>query len=158
AWSRARAWRPSLSAAPPSQPRDAPWTRGCNTSQSRGTGGETPMSKKLSLGLAPLLVIAAFVMTPASALGSAEITWPSCTAPACPHVYKNGVIGQEGKLLRYISWAVSSLHNEKVGTVECHNVFAGNAVNPTGGGRAEGKVQAFFPYECNDPTCAVTMG
>jgi hypothetical protein len=32
------------------------------------------MSKKLSLGLAPLLVIAAFVMTPASALGAAEIT------------------------------------------------------------------------------------
>jgi hypothetical protein len=116
------------------------------------------MSKKLSRGLAPLLLIAAFVMTPASALGAAEITWPSCTAPACPHVYKNGTIGAEGKPVRWIAWGTSQLQNEKLGTVECHNISAGFAVNPTGGGRAEGKVQAFYPYECNDPTCATAIG
>jgi hypothetical protein len=113
---------------------------------------------KLSLGLAPLLVIAAFVMTPASALGAAEITWPSCTAPACPHVYKNGTIGAEGKLVRWIAHGNSQLQNTKLGEVECHNIYAGFAVNPTGGGRAEGKVQAFYPYECTDPTCATALG
>jgi hypothetical protein len=116
------------------------------------------MSKKLSLGLAPLLVIAAFVLTPASALGSAEITWPSCTAPACPHVYKNGIIGAEGKPIRYIGWFVFKFNNTKLGAVECHLILAGFAVNPTGGGRAEGKVQAFTPYECNDPTCVGALG
>jgi hypothetical protein len=120
-----------------------------------GIGGGTSMTNKLSLGLAPLLVIAAFVMTPASALGAAEITWPSCTAPACPHVYKNGTMGPEGEPVQEISWGNSQFHNTKLGEVECHNIYAGFAVNPTGGGRAEGKVQAFFPYECTDETCTV---
>jgi hypothetical protein len=97
-------------------------------------------------------------MTPASALGAAEITWPSCTAPACPHVYKNGVIDAEGAKLRYIEWGVPHLANGKLGVVECHLVSAGFAVNPTGGGRAEGKVQAFDPYECNDPFCTTQNG
>jgi hypothetical protein len=116
------------------------------------------MSKKLSLGLAPLLVIAAFVMTPTSALGAAEITWPSCTAPACPHVYKNGTIGAEGEPVQEISWGNSQFHNTKLGEVECHNIHAGFLVNPTGGGRAVGKVQAFFPYECTDETCTLALG
>jgi hypothetical protein len=124
----------------------------------KGIGGGTPMSKKLSLGLAPLLVSAAFVMTPASALGAAEITWPSCTAPACPHVYKNGAIGAEGDPVREIFWGNIQLHSTKLGEVECHNINAGLLVNPTGGGRAEGKVQAFFPYECNDATCEGALG
>jgi hypothetical protein len=123
-----------------------------------GIGGGTPMSKKLSLGLAPLLVIAAFVMTPASALGAAEITWPSCTAPACPHVYKNGVIEPEGEHLNGIAWGNLQLFNAKLGEVECHSIYAGFSVNPTGGGRAEGKVQAFFPYECTDELCTTQLG
>jgi hypothetical protein len=116
------------------------------------------MSKKLSLALAPLLVIAAFVMTPASALGSAEITWPSCTAPNCPHAYKNGNIQAEGKPLRYIGWGVVQLANTRLGLVTCHLILAGFAENPTGGGRSVGKVQAFDQYECEDPTCAGAAG
>jgi hypothetical protein len=83
----------------------------------------------------------------------ASRTWPSCTAPACPHVYKNGALAAEGARLRYIGWSVFQLTNGKLGIVECHLVLAGKAENPTGGGRAEGKVQAFDPYECNDPVC-----
>jgi hypothetical protein len=116
------------------------------------------MSKKLSLGLAPLLVIAAIVMTPASALGSAEITWPSCTAPSCPHTYLNGVIKKEAAIIRYIEWGNSKLHNTKLEDVECHNIFAGFGENPTGGGRSIGKIQAFYPYECTDPHCTTQLG
>jgi hypothetical protein len=113
------------------------------------------MKKKFFTGLAPLLlVIAACVMTPAPALGSAELVFPSCTAPACPHVYKNGTPETEGKKLRGIAWGTLTLKNTKLGETTCHNIFAGFGVNPAGGGRAEGKVQAFYPYECEDPTCA----
>jgi hypothetical protein len=97
-------------------------------------------------------------MTSASALGAAEITWPSCTAPACPHVYKNGVMGPEGEPVREIFWGNIQLHSAKLGEVECHNINAGLLVNPTGGGRAEGKVQAFFPYECTDEFCTTQLG
>jgi hypothetical protein len=116
------------------------------------------MKKKFFSGLAPLLVIAACVMTPASALGSAEISWPSCTPPACPHVYKNGLIGAEGAKVRGIAWGNLKLTNENLGEVECRNIFAGFGENPAGGGRAVGQVQAFYPYECNDPTCAAAKG
>jgi hypothetical protein len=111
------------------------------------------MKKKFFSGLAPLLVIAACVMTPAPALGSAEIVWPSCVAPNCPHVYKNGTFQAEGKILRYIGWGVLKLANNKLGVSECRNIFAGFMVNPVMGGRAEGKVGAWYQYECTNPTC-----
>jgi len=111
------------------------------------------MNKKFLTCLAPLLVTAAFVVMPAASQG-----FETCTAPNCPHVYKNGTIGAAGKLVRGIAWGTLQLHNEKLGEVECHNVFAGFAENPTSGGAAIGKVQAFFPYECNDPTCAAALG
>jgi hypothetical protein len=116
------------------------------------------MKKKFFTGLAPLLVIAACAMAPGSALGSAEISWPACTAPSCPHIYRNGSIGPENSKIRGIAWGNLALHNERLGDVECRNIFAGFGINPTGGGRAEGSVQAFYPYECNDPTCAAAFG
>jgi hypothetical protein len=97
-------------------------------------------------------------MTPAPAPGSAEITWPSCTAPACPHIFKNGLISAEGHNLRYIEWGVFHFKNAKLGEAECHLILAGFAVNRTGGGRAEGKVQAFTPYECRDGACEGQLG
>jgi hypothetical protein len=116
------------------------------------------MKKKLFTGLAPLLVIAACAMTAPSALGSAEISWPACVAPNCPHIYKNGIIGAENTAIKGIAWGNLTLTNVKLGVVECKNIFAGFGLNPTGGGRSEGKVQAFYPYECNDPTCAAGKG
>jgi hypothetical protein len=117
------------------------------------------MKKMFFTGLAPLLVIAACAMAPASALGvGAEIVWPTCTPPACPHAYTNGVIKKEKALIRGIAWGTLKLHNEKLGDVECHNIFAGVGENPTGGGRAVGQVQAFYPYECVDETCKTNLG
>jgi hypothetical protein len=116
------------------------------------------MKKKFFTGLAPLLVIAACAMAPGSALGSAEIVWPACTPPACPHAYVNGVIKKEAAIIRGIAWATLKLHNEKLEDVECHNIFAGFAENPTGGGRAIGKIQAFYPYECTDTHCTTQLG
>jgi hypothetical protein len=103
------------------------------------------MNRKRLITLAPLLAIAAFAVMPA-------------VAQAVPHVYKNGVIAQEGKIVREIGWGVLHTHSEKLGEVECHAIRAGFEENPTGGGPAKGKVQAFTPYECNDPTCATSLG
>jgi hypothetical protein len=109
--------------------------------------------KKFLIGLAPLLVTAAFAVIPAVSQG-----FETCVAPNCPHVYKNGTIGAEGTKIRGIAWGTGQLHNEKLGEVECHDIFAGFAENPVGGGAAKGKVQAFFPYECKDATCAASLG
>lgn len=112
------------------------------------------MNKKFLIGLAPLLVVtAAFVVMPAVSQG-----FETCVAPNCPHVYKNGVIGGAKVKVRGIAWGTLKLFNEKLGTVECHNVFGGFAENPTGGGPAVGQAQAFYPYECNDPTCKEKLG
>jgi hypothetical protein len=70
-----------------------------------------------------------------------------------PHVYKNGQKQAEGKILRTIAWGTLKLTNSTLGEVECHTVSAGYMENPTGGGAAVGKVQAFDPYECVGETC-----
>src|SRR5262249_18395074 len=125
---------------------------------SSAKGGRKTMTKKLKSGLAPLLVIAAFVMTPAPALGSAEIVWPGCEPPKCPHVYKNGVISHEGKPLRTIAWGNLKFLSQKSGESECNSIWAGSLVNPVGGGRAAGKVGAWYAYACTDPTCEASLG
>lgn len=110
------------------------------------------MNKKFLICLAPLLVTAAFAVMPAV---SQAVPWAACTAPACPHGYINGAIAPEGEQINGIAWGNLQLHNEKLGEVECKNVFAGFGENPVGGGRGIGKVEAFFPFECTDETCTV---
>jgi hypothetical protein len=102
------------------------------------------MPKKLFISLATLVAVAAFAVMPA-------------VSQAAPHVYKNGVLSPEGKKLRLISWGTLKLTNATLGEVICHNVFAGYGENPKGGGAAVGKVQAFFPYECESASC-LTLG
>jgi hypothetical protein len=102
------------------------------------------MNKRLQIGLAPLLAIAALALMPVG-------------AQAAPHVYKNGVIQAEGKKLRTLQWGVFHLANGTAGIVECHAAFEGFLENPTGGGQAKGQVQAFSPYECANPAC-IAMG
>jgi hypothetical protein len=98
------------------------------------------MNRKLLIKLAPLLAIAAFAVVPAA-------------AQAVPHVYKNGVIGAEGKKVRMISWGNLSTANSTFGTPECHSLWGGYLENPTGGGAAVGQAQTFAFYECVSPTC-----
>src|SRR5437879_5666866 len=109
------------------------------------------MNKKLVIGPAALLVIAAFAAMPASSQGA-------CTAPACPHVYINGVMGQEGKELRAIFWMTLRQTSTAFVEANCHHIFAGFTENPTGGGAAKGKIQGYFAYECEDPGCTAAGG
>jgi hypothetical protein len=109
------------------------------------------MSKKLLIGLVPLLAIAAFAEMPA-------VAQAACTPPACPHVYKNGVISPEGRKLRLIGWGTLKLTNSTLGEVECHDMGAGYAENPTGGGTAVGKLQAEVYYECVAEQCKALGG
>jgi hypothetical protein len=113
------------------------------------------MNKKFLICLAPLLVTAAFVVMPAVSQGE---PWAKCVPGACPHVYVNGSVAAQGEPVNGIAWGNLQLHNEKLGEVECKNVFAGFGVNPVGGGNATGKVAAFFPYECTDETCELQLG
>jgi len=98
-------------------------------------------------------------MAPASALGSAEITWPSCVAPNCPHLYKNGVLQKAKTPLPGIAWGTLKFTSASpYGEVECHTISAGFMENPTGGGSAIGKVQGHFPYECESASCKASGG
>jgi hypothetical protein len=114
-------------------------------------GGGRTMNNKLYIRLAPLLAVAAFAVMPAA-------TQASCTAPACPHVYKNATLGAEGKKLREIWWGTLKLHNTTFGEIECHTILGTFEENPVGGGAAKGQVQGFYPYECADTTCTTALG
>jgi hypothetical protein len=109
------------------------------------------MTRRLSLGLAPLLAIAAMSVIPAA-------TQAACTAPACPHVYRNGVMVGEGKKLQVIGWGTIKFTNSHLGEVECHNIGAGYVENPIGGGIAVGKGEAQANYECESPSCKLFGG
>ena len=60
------------------------------------------MSKKLLIGLAPVLATAAFVVMPA-------------VAQALPHYYVDGTKAAEGKLFPDLSWGTLTLATEGVG-------------------------------------------
>src|SRR5262249_53330354 len=109
------------------------------------------VKKKFLIGVAPLVVSAAFVLIPAASQGACG------TAPNCPHTYKNGLILGEGKKLLTMMWGQTKLQNGLVGIAVCQNIFAGVAENPVGGGASTGLVSASFPFECTDATC-LTLG
>jgi hypothetical protein len=100
------------------------------------------MNKRLRIGLAPVLIISAVAALPA-------------TTQAAPHVYENAVKKAEGQKLRYLGWGTLKLKNATLGAFECHHIFAGYLENPAGGSAAEGKTQAFVPYECVSTACTV---
>jgi hypothetical protein len=109
--------------------------------------------KKVYIGLAPLLVTAAFAVMPAT-------TQAACIAPACPHVYHNGVISPEGKHLNYIAWSngLLKLTDSALGEAECRTIWGGYLENPIGGGAAVGKVRSTDWYECTSAVCANSLG
>jgi len=102
------------------------------------------MSKKLYIGLAPLLAIAAFVLTPAVAQATS------------PHWFVNGTEAPHGEPVETISWGQLTLESEPAGIalpVICNNVAGGTIENPKNGGPGVAKTANFATYECKDEEC-----
>ena len=105
------------------------------------------MSKKLTMSLAPLVVVAAFVVMPA------------VSQAATPHYYANGVIQAEGVKVPYISWGKLALTSSNGGSpVECQNAVGGYEENPTGGGSGKEETQGWAAYNCTDAECEAAGG
>lgn len=102
------------------------------------------MSKKLYIGLAPLLAIAAFAMTPAAAQA------------LVPHWYVNGNKLAEGEVVPVIAWGQLTLESEPAGSAAptvCENAAGGTIVNPVGGGAGKGQTTRFSTWNCADTEC-----
>src|SRR5262249_4524412 len=121
--------------------------------RARSKRGITSMKWKC-VSFVSLLAVCAFAAIPTTSQAA-------CTAPACPHVYENGVKAAGGKKVRLIEWGTLTWQHPgspPVHGCECHHVLAGYLENPTDGGPAVGKVQAFSPYECTSPSCIARGG
>jgi hypothetical protein len=104
------------------------------------------MGKKLTISLAPLLVIATFVLTPA-------------IAQATPHYFVNKVLLGPAKQKQTISYGKLSLTASTGGApVECLNVVGGEVENPTGGGAGTGETNGWGVFNCTDTECAAGGG
>jgi hypothetical protein len=95
--------------------------------------------RKVLIGLAPLLAIAALVVpTAAQAV-------PRYFSNSSPLKESNGVVGEAG-VREVVGWGTIELKTEKgwfpVLDALCHNVVAGDVWNPVGGGAGKGKTQA----------------
>jgi hypothetical protein len=97
------------------------------------------MFKKLFIGLAPLLAVAAFAVMPVA-------------AQATGHYYSNGLKIAEGSKKTVIAWGTITLAGVKGGTlpnhITCHNAAGGSIENPVGGGAGVGATEVFVAYEC----------
>jgi len=102
------------------------------------------MSKKLLIGLAPLVVIASFVMMPAAAQALA------------PHWYVDGVKAEEGVKVPVIAWGQLTLEPEPIGvaaSTTCENAAGGFLENPSGGGPGKGQTSRFSTWNCTNAEC-----
>jgi hypothetical protein len=98
------------------------------------------MSKKLWMGLVP--VLAALALMPAA-------------AQAAPHYYKNGALMPEGEKVPVVEWGKLTFHAEPslaAGTT-CENIAGGYVENPVGGGAGLGATLRFTTYNCNNVEC-----
>jgi hypothetical protein len=111
------------------------------------------MSKKLRMGLAPVLLVVAFAVI-------------SAAAHAEPHFYSNhvglpaesGGPGAEGKDI--IAWGRVELITKTLSKLTCFTEWGGDAYNPGGPEGAqpgEGKVDAFAAYDCTEETCEAAL-
>jgi hypothetical protein len=98
------------------------------------------MSKKLLMGLAPLLAMVAFAVMPA-------------VSQATPHFYKNGSKLAEGVKVPVIAWGNLELTAEGVPTTECQNAVGGYVENPKLGGAGVGATESFNAYNCKNAGC-----
>ena len=97
------------------------------------------MSKKLFIGLVPLVVTAAVAVMPVA-------------AQAEPHWYRNGVIIKEGKRVQTVTWGKLTF-NTPVGVIICKWTDAHELYNPVGGGRGLDESFLYDAYECSAPGC-----
>jgi hypothetical protein len=98
------------------------------------------MSKKLWMGLVPIL--AALALMPAG-------------AQAAPHYFKNGTLIPEGEKEPILEWGKLSFEPEPslAAFPTCENVAGGYVENPVGGGAGIGATSRFTTYNCNDAEC-----
>jgi hypothetical protein len=131
-------------------------------------GSSAPCSSLPGSGTSPVAVSAAvtslsnkttyhFRISATNAGGTSTGADQTLTA-ASSHVYKNGVIGGEGKKVRMIGWGTLKFTNATLGEVECHQASAGYLENPTGGRSAAGNMQGSFAYECVSESCKTLGG
>jgi len=112
------------------------------------------MSKKLLMGLAPLVAMMAFAVMPA-------------VSQATDHYFKNsgGTFSNASKLaagvkVPVVAWGNLELTAVGVPTTECQNAVGGFVRNPKGGagegpngGPGEGVTESFNAYNCKNSTC-----
>jgi len=111
------------------------------------------MSKKLFIGVVPLIAAVAFAVTPMA-------------AQATPAHYYSGGLGAgslvaAGEKIPTIAWGTLSLTNLTTGgKVSCHNVIGAVETNPEPGGHegpaGVGETESFNPYECESAACTPT--
>ncbi len=108
------------------------------------------MSKKLFIGVVPLIAAVALAVTPMA-------------AQATPGHYFSGGLGASsrvaaGEKVATIAWGTLSLTNLTTGgKVSCHNVIGAVEENPEPGGETGpagvGETQSFNPYDCESEAC-----
>src|ERR1019366_8459211 len=106
------------------------------------------MSKKLLIGLCPLITVVAIAMTPVAAQAVLCKPW---TPGAIGHFCRNGtklaefpnVTAEKTPFIDSASLALTSPE----GVVKCKNVTAGNDWNPEGGGAGKDETLVFATYE-----------
>lgn len=104
------------------------------------------MGKKLTISLAPLLVIATFALAPAA-------------AQAAPHYFVNNGLSPEGEKVTTLSYGQLSLTASTGGApVECLNVVGGYVENPAGGGAGAGETNGWGVFNCTDAECEAGGG
>jgi hypothetical protein len=104
------------------------------------------MGKKLTISLAPLLVMATFALAPA-------------VAQAVPHYFVNGALSPEGVKVQNMSYGALSLTSSGGGApVECLNVVGGYSENPAGGGAGVGETNGWAAFNCTDTECEAGGG
>jgi hypothetical protein len=101
------------------------------------------MFKKIFIGLAPLLAIAAFAVMPAAAQAVTQ------------HWYVSGTKATEGEQIPVV-WFGNEINlgqTSGFGEVNCRTIGGGTIENPVGGGAGVGSMNALTFYECKGEQC-----
>jgi hypothetical protein len=112
------------------------------------------MSKKLFIGVVPVIAAFALAVTPIAAQAAEGHYFTGGLSKV-----SNRVPG--GEKLASVAWGTLSLTNLTTGgKVSCHNVIGAVEENPEPGGEAGpagvGETQSFNPYECESEACTAT--
>jgi hypothetical protein len=101
-------------------------------------------SKRLLIGIAPMLAVAALALEPA-------------VANAAAHYYRNGSSTPipEGEKVPILEWGKLTLEPEPTGCdcTTCDNSAGGYIENPIGGGSGAGKILRFATWNCTNGEC-----